>query len=38
MQSRETVTTSTRIELRRVRKAFGDVMAIDDLSLSVRRR
>ncbi len=36
MQSRETATTSTRIELRRVRKAFGDVMAIDDLSLSVR--
>jgi osmoprotectant transport system ATP-binding protein len=36
MQSRETASTSTRIELRRVRKSFGDVMAIDDLSLSVR--
>jgi osmoprotectant transport system ATP-binding protein len=42
MQSRETATTSTRIqlstriELRHVRKSFGDVMAIDDLSLSVR--
>lgn len=36
MQSRETAETSTRIELRRVHKSFGDVTAIDDLSLSVR--
>ena len=35
MQSRETGATATRIELRRVRKSFGDVTAIEDLSLSV---
>jgi osmoprotectant transport system ATP-binding protein len=35
MQSRETASGSPRIELRNVHKAFGDVIAIEDLSLSV---
>ena len=36
MQSRETADGEPRIELRGVRKTFGEVVAIDDLSLSVR--
>lgn len=36
MESREADSAATRIELRRVRKSFGSVTAIDDLSLSVR--
>ncbi len=35
MQSRETAPNAARIELRHVGKSFGDVRAIDDLSLSV---